>query len=181
MDVTSKEATLPPHLPAEDVTVLPETPGVYFFKNKANKIIYVGKAKNIKKRVLSHLYAKASKEIALAQETYHIDFETTGNELTALLLESHNIIKHYPKYNKVQKRPTTTFQIINYTNRLGILQLAIGKTKTTTNSIATLYSNALAIEQLEHLCQEYELCPRYCSLQSQGSTCTHYKIKKCNV
>ena len=180
LDVTSKEATLPPHLPAEDITALPETPGVYFFKNEADKIIYVGKAKNIKKRVLSHLYAKVAKEIAMAQETHHIDFEPTGNELTALLLESHNIIKHYPKYNKVQKRPTTTFQIINYTNRLGILQLAIGKTKTTTNSIATLYSNALAIEHLEQLCQEYELCPRYCSLQSQGSACSHYKIKKCN-
>lgn len=180
LDVTSKEATLPPHLPAEDITALPQTPGVYFFKNEAKKIIYVGKAKNIKKRVLSHLYAKASKEIALAQETHHIDYEQTGNELTALLLESHHIIKHYPKYNKVQKRPTTTFQIINYTNRKGILQLAIGKTKTTTNSIATLYSNALAIEHLENLCQEYELCPRYCSLQGQGNACSHYKIKKCN-
>ena len=180
LDVTSKEATLPPHLPAEDITALPETPGVYFFKNEAKKIIYVGKAKNIKKRVLSHLYAKVSKEIALAQETHHIDFEQTGNELTALLLESHHIIKHYPKYNKVQKRPTTTFQIINYTNRKGILQLAIGKTKTTTNSIATLYSNALAIEHLENLCQAHELCPRYCSLQSQGNACSHYKIKKCN-
>ena len=163
-----------------DITALPQTPGVYFFKNEAKKIIYVGKAKNIKKRVLSHLYAKASKEIALAQETHHIDYEQTGNELTALLLESHHIIKHYPKYNKVQKRPTTTFQIINYTNRKGILQLAIGKTKTTTNSIATLYSNALAIEHLENLCQEYELCPRYCSLQGQGNACSHYKIKKCN-
>ena len=180
LDVTSKEATLPPHLPAEDITALPETPGVYFFKNEAKKIIYVGKAKNIKKRVLSHLYAKVSKEIALAQETHHIDFEQTGNELTALLLESHHIIKHYPKYNKVQKRPTTTFQIINYTNRKGILQLAIGKTKTTTNSIATIYSNALAIEHLENLCQAHELCPRYCSLQSQGNACSHYKIKKCN-
>jgi DNA polymerase-3 subunit epsilon len=180
LDLTSKEATLPPHLSAEDITVLPETPGVYFFKNEAKKIIYVGKAKNIKKRVLSHLYAKVSKEIALAQETHHIDFEQTGNELTALLLESHHIIKHYPKYNKVQKRPITTFQIINYTNRLGILQLAIGKTKTTTNSIETLYNNALAIEHLEQLCQKYELCPRYCSLQSQGSACSHYKIKKCN-
>ncbi len=179
LDVTSKEATLPPHLPAKDIAMLPETPGTYFFKNEAQKVIYVGKAKNIKSRVLSHLYSKLSKEIALAQETHHIDFEETGNELTALLLESQNILKHYPKYNKVQKRPTTTYQIINYTNRKGVIQLAIGKTKTTTNSIATLYSNALAIEKLELLCQEYELCPRFCSLQSQGEACSHYKIKNC--
>ena len=179
LDVTSKEATLPPHLPAEDIAALPQTPGVYFFKNEAKKIIYVGKAKNIKKRVLSHLYAKVSKEIALAQETHHIDFEQTGNELTALLLESHHITKHYPRYNKVQKKPTATFQIINYINRKGILQLAIGKTKTTTNSIATLYSRALAVEHLEGLCQKYELCPKYCSLQGQVNACSHYKIKTC--
>ena len=59
--------------------------------------------------MLSHLYSKLSKEIALAQETHHIDFEETGNELTALLLESQNILKHYPKYNKVQKRPPYRF------------------------------------------------------------------------
>jgi len=38
----------------------------------------------------------------------------------------------------------------------------------------------LAIEHLEKLCQEYELCPRYCSLQGQGNACSHFKIKKCN-
>ncbi|MGK0387090.1 MAG: DNA polymerase-3 subunit epsilon [Patiriisocius sp.] len=179
LDVKSKEGTLPPHLPATDIVALPESPGIYLFKNQAQKVIYVGKAKNIKSRVLSHLYSKVSKEIALAQETHHIDFEKTGNELTALLLESHHILREYPKYNKVQKRPTTSYQLINYTNRKGIIQLAISKTKATTNSIATLYSNALAIEKLEQLCHDYELCPRFCSLQTQVTVCSHYKIKNC--
>ena len=59
------------------------TAGVYFFKNQQQKVIYVGKANNIKQRVTSHFYDKKNKEYQLGQDTYHIDFEETGNELVA--------------------------------------------------------------------------------------------------
>jgi DNA polymerase III subunit epsilon len=92
----SREATLPPHLSAEQIFDLPEAPGIYLFKDKKHKVIYAGKAINIKKRVISHFYDKGTKEYKLGQETYHIDHETTGNELMALLLEAEKIKKHYP-------------------------------------------------------------------------------------
>lgn len=179
LNVKSKEGTLPPHLPAAHIFALPEAPGIYLFKNAAQKVIYVGKAKNIKSRVLSHLYSKVSKEIALAQETHQIDFEETGNELTALLLEASYIQQYYPAYNKAQKRPVNTFQIINYKNRKGIIQLAVGKTKSVQDALATLYNNAAAIEKLEQVCEEFMLCPKFCSLQKQVTFCSHYKLKNC--
>jgi len=176
---SSKNATLPPHLNADQFEELPETAGIYLFKDKQQKVIYAGKAKNIKKRVLSHFYDKKTKEYLLGQETYHIDHECTGNELIALLLEAEYIRKHYPKFNTAQKRPGITYQILNYVNRKGVIQLAVGKTTQIKDSVGTFYNRALAIETLEKLCETYKLCPKFCSLQTNVSECSHYKINSC--
>ncbi len=179
LHVKSKESTLPPHLSSEEIFALPESAGVYLFKDKDQKVIYVGKAKDIKKRVLSHIYSKSTKEYKLCQETYHIDFEETGNELTALLLEADYIQKYYPKHNRAQKRPAYAYQIISYVNRKGIIQLGIGKSKTVTDSLFTFYSLPDATEKLTLLCEKYKLCPRFCGLQSAVEKCSHYRIKNC--
>ncbi len=175
----SKQATLPPHLPTEQIDDLPEEAGIYLFKDQKHKVIYAGKAKNIKKRVLSHFYDKKTKEYQLGQETHYIDYELTGNELVALLLESEHIRKHYPKYNRAQKWPATTYQIINYENQRGILQLALAKTKVLNDSISTFYNRTEATEKLEELCETFNLCPRFCTLQSNSERCSHYRIKNC--
>ena len=175
----SRQATLPPHLCADQIYELPESPGIYLFKDKNHKVVYAGKAINIKKRVISHFYDKMSKEYQLGQETYHIDYETTGSELIALLLEADYIRKYYPKFNQAQQRPGTVYQIISYVNQRGIIQLALGKTKQIKDSVGTFYSRAQATEKLEQLCELFNLCPKYCNLQSNVEACSHYRIKNC--
>lgn len=175
----SKQATLPPHIPTEQINELPEEAGIYLFKNQKHQVIYAGKAKNIKKRVLSHFYDKKTKEYQLGQETHFIDYELTGNELLALLVESEHIRKHYPKFNRAQKWPATTYQIISYVNQRGIIQLALGKTKAIQDSVSTFYNRAEAIEKLEEICETFKLCPRFCTLQSTSEKCSHYRIKNC--
>jgi excinuclease ABC subunit C len=80
---------------------LPSKPGCYLYKNSEDKIIYVGKAKNIKKRV-SQYFNRNDLDIKTQQLVKNIDsveFFTTDNETEALLLESTLIKKHRPKYN----------------------------------------------------------------------------------
>lgn len=175
----SKQATLPPHLPMEQINQLPEDTGIYLFKNQKHQVIYAGKAKNIRQRVLSHFYDKKTKEYRLGQETHYIDFELTGNEFVALLLESEQIRKHYPKYNRAQKNPATTYQIISYTNRRGIIQLAMAKSKAHHDSAGTFYNKTEAVETLEAVCEKHKLCPRFCTLQSTFEKCSHYRLKNC--
>lgn len=179
LHVRSRQATLPPHIEAEQINELPESPGTYLFKDRQHKVIYVGKAINIKKRVVSHFYDRMSKEYHLGQETFHIDHETTGNELIALLLEAECIRKYYPKFNRAQKRPGPVYQIVSYTNQRGILQLAMEKTNKFRESVGIFYSRALAQEKLEQLCREFSLCPKYCSLQTNVEECSHYSIVSC--
>lgn len=95
---------LPPNFKSSDFEKLPVTTGVYFFKDKDGRPLYIGKAKNIKSRIKSHFQEKSNRKYKLMQETYSIDFELTGNEFLALLRESELILKYYPKYNKAQKK-----------------------------------------------------------------------------
>ena len=105
--------------------------------------------------------------------------EETGNELIALLKESAEIKHHYPKYNSAQKRSIQQYGIFSYEDRNGIIHLAFNKIKMTPNALAICYSPTEARQYLEALCNTFELCPKYCHLQENVTSCSHYKIKQC--
>lgn len=80
---------------------LPKLPGVYLFKNKNDKVIYIGKAKSLFNRVKSYFshQTTSSKTQALVSKIYDIDVIVTDNEVEALILEA-NLIKQFkPRYN----------------------------------------------------------------------------------
>lgn len=179
LNKNSREATLPPNLPKATFEALPSSAGIYYFKNKKGKVIYVGKAKDIKKRVLSHFYSKTKKALEMVRETRDIDFEISGSELIALLMEDAAIKHHFPLYNKVAKRTIQSFSIFSYEDRKGILHLASNKGRLVPNPIITFYNVRDVRSFLEKLCAKYNLCPKYCHLQEAVSECSHYSIKNC--
>ena len=80
---------------------LPDFPGVYQFKNDKGKVIYVGKARNLKHRVRSYFHSgvTAAKTLALVNKINDLELIVTDNEIEALVLEN-NLIKEYkPRYN----------------------------------------------------------------------------------
>ena len=179
LNARSQITTLPPGLPKSDFEKLPNKPGVYYFKNAKGKIIYVGKAIDLKKRVLSHFYDKATKEIQMCQETTAIDFELSGSEIVALLMESDAIKHHYPEFNRSQKRKVEAFGIFSYEDRNSIMHLAWNTLKMAPNAFYTLYSKTDSRIFLQELCKTYKLCPKFCHLQENVSQCSHYDILKC--
>ncbi|WP_273274665.1 exonuclease domain-containing protein [Maribacter polysiphoniae] len=180
LNARSQETTLPPALPKSIYDDLPNAPGIYYFKNAKGKIIYIGKAINIKKRVLSHFYDKATKEIQMCTETADIDHELAGSDLVALLMESAAIKHHYPDYNRSQKRNIQRYGIFTYEDRNGILHLAFNKIKLAPNPIAIFYNTTDCRLYLEELCKTFSLCAKFCHLQENVDTCSHYRIKKCD-
>ncbi len=94
----------------EVVQRLPDSPGVYKFFNDEQVLIYVGKAKNIKKRVTSYFTKSTGvnrKTLKLASEIAHIDFTVSNSEFDALLLENNFIKQNQPKYNILLKDDKT--------------------------------------------------------------------------
>ena len=179
LNARSQEATLPPHLDRKLLDALPYQPGIYYFLDKHKTIIYVGKAKNLKKRVLGHFYDKSEHEIKLCREVAHIDFELSGSELIALLMESAAIKKHYPKFNRAQKRTPPSYGIFSYEDRNGILHLGYANTKQLSKPIAIFSNPTDCREFLKKACQEFVLCPKYCQLVPSNTSKTNCFTLNC--
>lgn len=81
------------------VEQMPPDTGVYYMHNKEGDIIFLGKSRNIRKRVNQHFTNDGSKARALQKETRKVTFERTGSELVALLKEREEILRNKPKYN----------------------------------------------------------------------------------
>ncbi|MCK4761782.1 MAG: excinuclease ABC subunit C [Candidatus Aminicenantes bacterium] len=120
------ETNGPPFTRALDI---PENPGCYIFRDKAGKIIYIGKAKNLEKRVHSYFQKKDRsfdpKTEQLVKNIAAVDFIVTANEVEALILESSLIKKNTPKYN-INLKDSKNFAYIYVTDekfpRLRILR-----------------------------------------------------------
>ena len=115
----------------------------------------------------------------MVRETRDIDFESSGSELIALLMEDAAIKHHFPVYNKVAKRSIQSFAIFSYEDRKGILHLASNKGRLVPNPIVTLFSIREVRAYLEKMCEKHNLCPKYCHLQESVSECSHFSIKNC--
>ena len=90
------------------LSLIPDNPGIYQFLDAAGTVIYVGKAKNLKKRVTSYFSKNQSgKTIALLRKTSDIRHIVVDNESDALLLENNLIKKHQPRYNILLKDDKT--------------------------------------------------------------------------
>jgi len=170
---------LPSHMGDEQLTRLPDKAGVYSFQDNGGKVLYVGKAKNIKKRVLGHFQSKTEKENILCNATFSIDFELTGSELIALLLEADSIQRLLPKYNTVQKKSRTAFHIKAYPNSMGILQLAVEEHPALHEPTELFFTKGAAKARLEMLCEKFNLCPKFTGLQRKKGRCKHLKFPDC--
>ena len=89
----------------DSLSLLPEAPGVYLMYSQENDIIYIGKAKNLKKRVKSYFTKNhdSPKLLIMVPQIARFEFIITDSEIEALILESHLIKKHKPKYNVLLK------------------------------------------------------------------------------
>ncbi|MDX6188675.1 exonuclease domain-containing protein [Flavobacterium sp. Fl-318] len=161
---TAQDQRLPPNLPPDDFTQLPEKPGVYYFYNQVKKVIYVGKAVNIKKRVASHFSGHNinSQRQNFLRDIYGISFEICATELMALLLECTEIKQLWPTYNRALKRFEPKYGLYQYEARNGYKYLAIGKVNKF--QVCTYEFNSLydAINLLRSLSEQFKIDQRFC-------------------
>lgn len=118
---------LPPHVDRELIESLPVSCGVYFIYDSHDELLYIGKSKNIKKRILQHLRLniKRPKDLKLKQRMAKVKFQLFENELLALLIEANEIKKYRPPFNTSLKRRRFPYSLkLNYTAE-GVAELKI--------------------------------------------------------
>lgn len=157
---------LPPHLPEQQVKDLPAQPGVYYFKDAKGKVIYVGKAKNLSKRVVSHFTGldTSKKRQEFLRNIHAIEFNVCPTEFSACLLESVEIKRLWPAYNKSQKRYEQLWGIYHFEDNRGYLRLAIDKKQKHSQPFAVFPMLADAHRMLWKLVRDFSLDPVLCFL-----------------
>jgi len=171
----NKEQYLPPHLPSEHLDQLPNTPGVYYFYNSSGKIVYVGKAINLSKRVRSHFSNnKTTKQKQdFLRDVCRISYKKCATELMAHILESNEIRRLWPIYNRSQKGYLPKYGLFVYEDRQGYKRFVIEKNKQYYKPIHTFNSLAEGQNRLRQLIKEFGLCVHLCNL-SKDCDCTHH-------
>jgi DNA polymerase-3 subunit epsilon len=168
----SGEAFLPNQLKAEVFHSLPEDAGVYYFLDVKGKPVYIGKAKNIKKRIRSHFSGnmKSDQKQGFIKEVADIQFRLTGTELIALIVEDHEIKMKWPKFNRAQKFQSGRYGVYDYEDQLGFKRLCIKKVSNSVPPIRTFSSAFSARQWLYSFAEENKLEFRLCGLPQVGVT-----------
>lgn len=180
--------SLPPHLDAGIIDELPDTPGVYLFYGENSLPLYVGKARDIRQRVLSHFSAdhQSAREMALSQQVKRIDWIETAGEIGALLKEAALVKQLQPTHNRQLRKndDLCTWTLVDEGEGWLRPQLASARDidMGIRNSCYGLFkSNKEATEVLRALAAEHNLCDALLGLEktAPGKPCFGHQIKRC--
>lgn len=181
--ISSTLKNLHPDLDKDKIDALPEQTGIYYFHNDQQQVIYIGKSNNIRKRVMSHLSNNSSRRaIEMKENIAGINIELTGSELIALLIESSEIKKHAPRYNRAQKRKTMHYGLYSHKDEQGYFNLVIDHTANRINQAPeTCFQNKTEAKSiLTKMIERHWLCQKLCGMYDTDGSCFHYEIRQCN-
>lgn len=166
------QSRLPTHISIEQYQRLPETTGIYYFKNNKGKVIYIGKALNIKSRVLAHFTGNNSslKRQQLINEIGEISFQESGSELMALLMECQEIKKYWPIHNKALKKYDPKYALLHYEDTRGYARLAVCKVAHHVQAIQYFETAHHANQSLLAMMESASLTPSLCTFYSPSTT-----------
>jgi len=177
----SGETILPPNLPKEEFENLPSKAGVYYFLDAHGQVIYVGKAINIKKRMIGHFTGEAREwnRTNIRNEIHHITYELTGTELIALIFEAQEIRRLWPKYNLAQKIKTEEWGIYDYEDRNGYLRFCINVVSKGSHPLVTFSMKGDAWNFWWEKVKAFDLCPKLSGLQLAKGDCFSFQSGSC--
>jgi len=178
-----KKPSLPSGLTEDDVSNLPEGPGVYTFYDKHHIPIYIGKSINIHDRVMSHFSSdhRSSKEMNISQNITSIKCIETAGELGALLEESRLIKKLLPTYNRRLRRHDSLITIKwNSGNQPLIMTADLLDPSSIDKHYGLFKSKKKAKDTLINIAKDNKLCLKVLGLEKGKGPCFAYQLKKCS-
>ena len=158
----------------------PTETGVYYMHREDGEIIYIGKSKNIKKRLTQHFTSDNRKSKRIQLEVASVSYEKTGSDLIAQLKESEEIKRNKPVYNRAQRKTLFNNQLTSFKDEDGYINLAIEKADARKKTITTFTNYQQAKAVLFKITEDYKLCQKLNGLHKTQGSCFQYSIKECN-
>lgn len=177
------ETRLPKHLKLRQIEDLPEECGVYYFHDLNNKVVYVGKSKNIRSRVAQHFNDRTAKGRKIAECVADITYELTGSELVALLHESEEIKRLQPPINRALRRTKFDWAIVSRIDNKGYRTFEIvrnsARVRKDEDVINFSPSLSRAKGRVNYVRKQYELCGKLTGTSTGTTACFHFHLKQC--
>jgi DNA polymerase-3 subunit epsilon len=185
MQVQQGLQSLPPNIDKSLLEEIPEEPGVYRFFGERNALLYVGKSIKLRSRVISHFSAdhRNDREMQIAQQVRHIDWQVTAGEFSALMLEAELVKKQSPLFNRKLRRQKTLLTLFWEADKVGskvdIREIQHADTLEFSNCYGLFRSKKQATDSLRELIKNHTLCSKTIGLEKGKGACFAYQLKRC--
>lgn len=174
----SNVQNFPPQLRKDTLSELPDAPGVYSFFDSEQRLLYVGKSVQIRKRVMSHFNQalQNKRSNAIWKEVADITWEVTASDLGASLLELEKIKNLSPVYNRASRRTRSLWYLSKYSTKSGYIAFKLLKTADLSDTYfegiyGIFKTKKQATTILDRLAKLYRLCPILLGIeQGKGTT-----------
>lgn len=162
------------------VAGLPAKIGIYYIHNQKGNLIYIGKSRNIKKRVNQHFTGTSTTCKKIQAEVFTVTYDETGSELVALLKESEEIKINKPIYNRAQRKSIFQFALYAEKDKNGYINLKLQKADGRKKEITSYTSLQEGKNALFTITSHYKLCQKLTGLYASKTNCFQYTIKECD-
>jgi DNA polymerase-3 subunit epsilon len=178
-----RSRTLPPQVDPESIDTLPQSTGVYIFTTGRGEVLYVGKSRNVRERVLDHF--SAERAVEMCQQIASVEARPTAGELGALLLELHLIKELRPVYNQVSRSKKPLCVLWREMSSGGYLRLVFRDGEsidpTEAASIMGVFKNrSQANRYIVEAAKKHRLCHKLLGLDNSRGSCFGYHLKRCD-
>jgi len=162
------------------VESLPSKTGVYYIHREDGSLIFIGKSKNIKKRVNQHFTGITKSAKKIQQEVYAVTYEETGSELIALLKETEEIKIHRPIYNRMSPKSNFSWAVYAEKDANGYLNLKLQKADGRKKEVKSYTSQQEGKDALYRITSHYKLCQKLTGLYETKTHCFQHTINECD-
>ena len=162
------------------VESLPSKTGVYYIYREDGTLIFIGKSKNIKKRVNQHFTGITKSAKKIQNEVFTVTYEETGSELIALLKETEEIKINRPIYNRMSPKTNYAWAIYAEKDTNGYLNLKLQKADGRKKSITSFITLQEGKNALFHITAQYHLCQKLTGLYETKTHCFQHTTNECD-
>ncbi|HQK39763.1 MAG TPA: exonuclease domain-containing protein [Flavobacterium alvei] len=162
------------------VESLPSKTGLYYIHKEDGKIIFIGKSRNIRKRVNQHFTGITKSAKKIQNEVFTVTYEETGSELIALLKEAEEIKIHKPIYNRMSPKTNFSWAIYVEKDADGYLNLKLQKADRRKKELKSYTSQQEGKDALFRISSHYQLCPKLAGLHEIKTPCFQHTTNECD-
>lgn len=162
------------------VESLPSKTGIYYIHREDGSLIFIGKSRNIKKRVNQHFTGITRSAKKIQNEVYTVTYEETGSELIAILKETEEIKINKPIYNRMSPKSKFSWAIYSEKDENGYLNLKLQKADGRKKEIKSYTSQQEGKDALHRITSHYQLCQKLTGLHETKTHCIQHTTNKCD-